>query len=511
MTETLQRADSRSSVGTRISALDLRDPTVIAVALLTLFTFVLRFSQIHQSLLGDEVFTYQDIFGRSFRAVLTNVHTGGENSPPLFFLFAYATAKLGDPTVWIRLPSIVLGAATIPVIYLIARETVGRAAGLTAGAVLALSPFSFYYGVEARPYATMAFFVAVSTWALLRAVETNRRAWWATYVLAAGAAAYSHYTSIFVLVVEGVWSLWACRDRIRAPLISGALAALLYVPWLPNLRGKELSVISELEPLTAHNVLVDLGRPIAGYPYAPLAAIPTYLGLGLVILAALAGAITLAVRALVVDPRRARPSIAPGPRSDSVGSPWPRHFWLLVSLALATPVGLLVYSIVATDLWLARGLYASVPAGVLVLGALLVAIPRPFNVAAVVLVLGALLIGTFRAGSTSWERPPFRTLAAYLDRAVAPGDPVSFVSFFGEPAILAQSHRPHHVVASPALWRSVPPGGDAFLVMDDRFARKFGISPVPPAPRGFALVNHRHYSSAILPTDVSVYHRLSGG
>ena len=82
-------------------------PAIGAVALLTAIAFALRLSQIHQSLYGDEVFTYQDIHGRVFGAVLTTVHTGGETSPPSFFLLAWLTAKLGDPTVWLRLPSVV--------------------------------------------------------------------------------------------------------------------------------------------------------------------------------------------------------------------------------------------------------------------------------------------------------------------------------------------------------------------------------------------------------------------
>ena len=46
--------------------------------------------------------------------------------------------------------------ATIPLVYLLGRETVGRTAGALGAAVLAASPFSLYYGVEARPYATLA-------------------------------------------------------------------------------------------------------------------------------------------------------------------------------------------------------------------------------------------------------------------------------------------------------------------------------------------------------------------
>jgi hypothetical protein len=460
------------------------DPTIVGMAALTVFAFVVRFTQIHQSLFGDEVWTYQDIYGRSLRAVLTNVHTGGENSPPLFFLFAYATAKLGDPTVWIRLPSIVLGAATIPVTYLIGRETVGRVPGLVASAVLALSPFTFFYGVEARPYASMGFFVAVSTLAVLRAVTTGRAAWWVTYVIAAVAAAYCHYTCIFVLAVQGAWSVWACRDRVRVPLIAGAAAVLLYAPWLPKLRGKELAVIGALHPLTAHNVLTDLPRPLAGDPNAPLAAIPTQLGLILIAACVLAGVVALI--------RRAR---------------LPTRFPLLLALALASPVGLLLYSMAATDLWLPRGLYASIPTAALVLGTLLAAIPRPLNVAAVVIVLGTLGFGTIRDASPSWRRPPFRSLSSYLDRAAPATDPLAIVSFIGGPAIVAQLKQPHHGVTLPVLWRDTPPGGDAFLVEDTNFARARHLAAVPRPPQGFTVVGRRRYFSAVMPSEVVTYHR----
>ncbi|MFL5861279.1 MAG: glycosyltransferase family 39 protein [Solirubrobacteraceae bacterium] len=237
----------------RVESVAVRHRYALAVAALTLFALALRFSQIRQGLFGDEVWTYQDILGCSLGEVLTTVHTGGENSPPLFFVLAYATGKLGDPSVWIRLPSIVLGALTIPLVYLIGRETVGRAQGVLAAALLAFSPFSLFYGVEARPYATMAFFVALSTWALLRAVDGSGSRWWVLYVVGAVAAAYTHYTSIFVLVTQGLRSMWACRDRIRAPLISAAAVVAAYLPWLPELRGKQLAVIGALHPLSLHN------------------------------------------------------------------------------------------------------------------------------------------------------------------------------------------------------------------------------------------------------------------
>jgi uncharacterized membrane protein len=113
-----QQTELRSGLAWRAVDWDL-----VVVGVVTAVALLLRLSQLHQSLGGDEVFSYQDIFGRSFGAVLTTVHAGGENSPPLFFLLAWATAKLGDSTVWLRLPSVVAGTATVVVVYAIARAS----------------------------------------------------------------------------------------------------------------------------------------------------------------------------------------------------------------------------------------------------------------------------------------------------------------------------------------------------------------------------------------------------
>ncbi|HEX5194873.1 MAG TPA: glycosyltransferase family 39 protein [Solirubrobacteraceae bacterium] len=471
---------------------------MLAVSALTILTFVLRFSQIHQSLFGDEGFTYQDVVGRTLPQVVRNVHTGAENSPPLFFIFAWLTAKLGNPQVWIRLPSIVFGAATIPVLYLIGCRSVGRIPGLIAGLIMALSPFSLYYGVEARPYATMVFWLSVSTLALLLAVDTRDRRWWALYVVAAAAAAYSHYTCIFVLVVQGAWSLWACRDRLVETVVSHALVVVLYIPWLPHLRGKALAVIGFLEPLTAHNVIVDLMRPIAGYPYAPLSAIPTYVGFAVV-----------AACAIVGLGERFRQAAAA--RNIARLDAWPRRFFLLAAMGLASPVLLLIYSETSTDLWVARNLYASVPAAALVLAALICAPRLELATLLVAAVVAVLALGLARAISPSWQRPPFRSVATYLDRTAAPRAPVAFASLTGGFGIPLDLHRPHRIVALAALARDVPANGRGYLVTDSKTGDKLGFSS-PPQVAGLTLVRVTRFRTAIVAgLEVVTYRRAAAG
>jgi uncharacterized membrane protein len=461
---------------------------LIIVAALTVAVFVLHFSQVNQSLFGDEVFTYHDVVGHSFSSLLSGVYTGGENSPPLFFVLAWLSAKLADPTVWIRLPSIVLGSATVPVVYLLGRQVVGRGAGLVGAAIVALSPFCVYYGVEARPYATMAFLVALSTFGLLKALDSRSWTWWLVYALAAAAAAYTHYTSAFVLAVQAAWSLWAARDRIRTPLLANLLIVLLYVPWLPHLRGKGLKTFEAFEPLTASNVVKDLVRVIPGYPYASLRGIPTVAGL-----VAIGGCVLIGVVAAIWRQVRQRPSTRA-----------PSRLPLLVALAVATPIGLFLYSLIVTDLWLARGLYASLPAAALVLALLLVRLPGPLAVATIAVTLVTLLAASLRAISPDYVRTPFRAMAAYLDHNARPRDPVLYSTYVGAPAISAQMKKPHVVVSSAAALHGLPrPGERAFVVPDDVLATVLHLAAVPKLPY-FRPIAHRHYRG-IFPTDLWEY------
>ncbi|MGI9184448.1 MAG: glycosyltransferase family 39 protein [Solirubrobacteraceae bacterium] len=468
------------------------------VAALTAIAFALRLSQLHQSLGGDELFTYQDIVGHGLRAVISTVHGGGENSPPLFFLLAWVSAKLGDASIWIRVPSLVLGTATVPVVYAVGRQSVGARAGLIAAAIMAVAPFAVFYGVEARPYASMTFFVALSTLALLRAVRPGTsRGWWTLYTLAAAAAAYSHYTAIFLLAGQALWSLWVCRARVTAALIANLAIGVLYLPWLPNVRGKALAVIGALYPLSVHRVLTDLLRPIPGHPAAPLSQIPTVPGLIAFVVCVAAGALFVVVKA-----RRAEEAAVFASQSRA---------GLLVLLTLATPVGLLLYSLIFTDLWLPRGLSASMPAAALLIGGLLAALPARTSALSVAVVGIVLVAGTMRSFESAYGRGPYRDIAARLDQVAAPRSPVLVVSLQGALAVPEQTRRPHDFVGSlRGMWASTPAGGRAYLVLDDAIDRATRLVAGGTLDRpGFKLEAHRHYAGAS-PTELLTFVRTGG-
>lgn len=89
-------------------------PATLAILALTAVALALRIAVVDQSLTGDELLTLPIVSRPAPWDVVTA--TQDTVNPPLFFLLAWATAKLGDPTVWIRMPSVIAGAATVPLV-----------------------------------------------------------------------------------------------------------------------------------------------------------------------------------------------------------------------------------------------------------------------------------------------------------------------------------------------------------------------------------------------------------
>ena len=113
----------------------------------------LRFSQVGQSLFGDELWSWVGATDPSFGGMLDWVEGEPEITPPLFTALAWISVRLGDDRTMIDLPSLVAGIATIALVFGIARILAGRRVALIAAAFAALSPTLSFFAVEARAIA----------------------------------------------------------------------------------------------------------------------------------------------------------------------------------------------------------------------------------------------------------------------------------------------------------------------------------------------------------------------
>ncbi len=483
------------------------DPTVAALVALTLGGLVLRVVFATQSLNADELSTRWILAGHGLPHVVSTVHTDAEITPPLYFALAWLTTQPGLTPELLRAPSLVAGVLTIPLVYAVGLRSVGRRAGLVAAALTALSPFMVFYSAEARAYALVMALVALSTLALLLAVERRRARWWVLYAVASCLAMYSHYTSAFALAGQLAWVLWAHPAARRPALVANLAAAVAFAPWLPGLRGdlgsQTTKILSALQPFDVHSTVVGLSHWVIGYPYASegasLRALP-----GLAALVLLALAIVVAAAGLIARRRSVT-------RQPSVG------LVLVLVLACSLPVGEALASAVGSNVFGTRNLAASWPALALCLGALLTA-PRPRLAAgATALGLAAFAIAAVILQRPAFHRPNYRAVAAFIDRRAAPGDSVidgANLSPVGVPGSMEVSfRRPHRVYSvgradakyDPFRFVSLPQptpvvvrraaaaarGGRLFVVLVDGLpAARETTNAVPP---GFRPVARRTY------------------
>ena len=205
-----------------------------AVAGLTALGVAIRFASLGlQSYHHDEVITAARVIPGSFVHMLREVKAS-ESNPPLYYALAWGWAKLfGTGEVGLRSLSALFGAATVLVAFFAGRELASRRAGLVAAAIVAVNPMLIWYSQEARSYAPLVFFAAVSLVFFARALRTRDGRDLALWALASALALSSHYFAVFAVGIEAVWLLVALRDRWRPVLLAVGGVVAVGVALLP--------------------------------------------------------------------------------------------------------------------------------------------------------------------------------------------------------------------------------------------------------------------------------------
>lgn len=445
------------------------------VAGFTLLALGLRLAGMGESFFGDELFTLKVSGQAGFRGMLADVCSPLEITPPLFFVVAWAFARLGDPFVWLRMVSVLCSTATVPLLFLLGRRTMGGMAGVVAGGFWALSPMAIFYGVEARAYALMTMLVVLATLAMLRALRMRDWWSWAAVTLAFDGCMYTHYTSVFVLVCLAAWALITHRHQWRALLVSMAAAALLFAPWLPWMRVDLASpyqkIFNVMLPISPRVVFEQTLRALTQGPYVEMSWVP-------VVLVGMAG--LLGVGGLLLGRRNGIPATT----------------WLLVVLTLAAPVGLIVQSLIGDDMYAARNASSSLPAAFLLLSGLLVALPRPWAGIGLALAVSGFAFGAARGLDPANQRPAFRQAARFIEERAEPGDRVIEVTIFsGPPSTALRVHlcgeRSFERVPDPMrLAQAMQEPRRSFVAFTTGGSMAFGDAAAPSLP-GYRLVETR--------------------
>ena len=234
---------------------------LIAALLILLAAFGTRFHALEaQSLWNDE--------GNSLRLAQRSpadlVDAAGRDiHPPGYYLLLKAWTQLaGESEFGLRSLSAFEGVLTVAFSMALSRLLFrARGAALLTGLLVTLNPFAIYYSQEARMYAQLGLLSVSSIWILVHFLAAQRRAPWIVALAVVNAAGmYTHYAFPFTLLAQGVvlvalvvrqgptysektpprkvlvhlFQKVAGRGAAPHYALSGVLALLLFLPWLPT-------------------------------------------------------------------------------------------------------------------------------------------------------------------------------------------------------------------------------------------------------------------------------------
>ena len=257
----------------------------VAVAL------TLRFASASQGLWYDEIASLGTYVAHGPGVIAGNAFTTANH--PLQSLLSWCCLPIGvEP--WVRLPSILAGAAAVFGCWLIGRATrEGAAFATTMAFAMAILPAAVNAGSEARGYGLMIAASSLCTGLLLTATRHGGSWRWIAYACVLALGVWAHFVTALVGIGHAALALPMLRSRARrveavgtlvAVACAGLLAIALWSPALPDLlrtraqftahRGDEPSLLGPqgllllwqlvgMTPLPMHGAGVDFARAAA--------------------------------------------------------------------------------------------------------------------------------------------------------------------------------------------------------------------------------------------------------
>src|SRR4051794_39501497 len=436
-------------------ALDRR----VLLAAIVVLALVVRLAGIGDRLTIDEGYSW--LVGNSPSAsVFLDRLAGYENTPPLFYLLL--TPLPLDDEVWIRLPALLAGTASVAVLYAAARPLLGTPTALLSALGLAVAPYFVEFSNYSRGFTLATLGLLLALWGAVRLADGGRRRWWGLYAAGAVLALYSEYDAgLFLLPLVGALLIVGRPTRWET-LVFGLLPFLSLLPWIGEFNhSRDLTGVTKIDPTNPRLSLRNQTAPLVfgEQGLAASAGLKTLLCAG-VLIPTIAAGIALA--------RRSRTA-----------------FWLFAGTGLGVLLGHAITSALGPDIFAARYLLPVLPLAAVVLASAVAAIPwRPaVPLASALLLGGAAFVFLHREGRE--VDPDYGRVAGIVEHAHAK------VVLTNSPVVTYYLHHPHPRLDRPfGLGRGV--AGPCFrfcrrpfaIVDDDR------VPPPRPGLRPGARVDH---------------------
>lgn len=217
----------------------------VMIWLILLAAFALRMIKLDQSLWLDEAINVNVARALSFKSLVLD-YSLSDFHPPLYHLLLRSWILFfGSSEISVRIPSVILGVATVFVTYLIGRKLFENKTALIATTLMATSPLAIYYSQEARMYMLAAFFASLSVYFFISILKKDNLWLWIGFIFSTALMLYSDYLPYLLIPVYVFYLLAVSKKIAKSTLISFLPAFLLIMilisPWLV-MAPKQVSV-----------------------------------------------------------------------------------------------------------------------------------------------------------------------------------------------------------------------------------------------------------------------------
>lgn len=205
----------------------------LILILILIFAFLLRLVNLNQSLWLDEGINVLAVKNYSLIALITE-YAKADFHPPLHFMILWVWGKIFQYSeIYMRLPSVIFGVATVYFTYLIGKKLDSVKLGLLAALILAINPLHIYYSQEARMYSLAAFAAVLNVYCFIKLIRREKYSslcFFLSLILLLG----TDYLTYFLIPTQFIILLLLKEFNIlKRWLILSTLGFLAWIWWLP--------------------------------------------------------------------------------------------------------------------------------------------------------------------------------------------------------------------------------------------------------------------------------------
>lgn len=247
-----------------------RGTAMAMLALAVVVATALRFVGGNDQLWYDEIVTLVDSVRKPLADIVT--HFPSDNGHVFYSVLAHISIGLGgDTPLMLRLPAILFGIASVPLIYMMGTRITSRFEALAAAMLATVAAYHVWFSQNARGYTLLLVLTLLGTQLILDGLKTRSRKPWLLFALVSALGAYTHVSMILAVFGQAIAvALYLLANRrftveeLKGPTIgfigAAALTVLLYLPMLGDVAGFFGGQATTPKPPPAGFDIVDLFR-----------------------------------------------------------------------------------------------------------------------------------------------------------------------------------------------------------------------------------------------------------